>query len=404
MTEEIIREIKVLAAALHDEVTAIRRHLHAHPELSFQEYETAAYVSEQLDKWGIAHQRSVGGTGISGLLTAADAGHPCIALRAELDALPITEQNQTPYSSLRPGVMHACGHDVHTACLLGALYILHQLRHHWSGAIRFIFQPGEEQLPGGATLMIRDGVLANPVPDAIIAQHVFVPLRAGQVGFHPGRYMASSDEWYITVKGKGGHAAEPEATQNPIYAVADLLCRLHDLRRELEQAEIPTILSAGTIHAGTATNIVPDEATISGTLRTLDEHWRREVKNRIRQLVQSFSDEHNIAISCVLEEGYPALMNDSYITGLCRQAAAQYVGQNNVHELPVRMASEDFAYYLQQVPGCFFRLGVGNPEQGIISGVHSATFDIDEAALETGTGLLAWLAISLLHQFASKKS
>ncbi|MCS6916167.1 MAG: M20 family metallopeptidase [Chitinophagales bacterium] len=399
MNSELLRSIREQASAIAAEVVAIRRHLHAHPELSFEEKATAAFVGACLHRWGIAYQAHVGGHGITGVLKSGDHQWPCVALRAELDALPIEEQNDVPYKSKHPGIMHACGHDVHTAALLGALYILNRLCDQWQGAIRFLFQPGEERLPGGATLMIREGVLAHPVPQAIIAQHVYVPLRAGQAGFCSGRYMASSDEWYITVKGKGGHAADPQTTQNPIYAAATLLCRLDELRQQLHKTEAPVIFSVGTVQGGTATNIVPDQVTVSGTLRTLDEGWRQQVQQQLVEVVQETEQQKHIEISCNIKTGYPVLFNDPVVTGLCRTAAELYLGSSCVVDLPVRMASEDFAFYTQLVPGCFYRLGTGNPERGITSGVHTATFDVDESALETGSGLMAWMACFLLNHF-----
>ncbi|MCS6990236.1 MAG: M20 family metallopeptidase [Chitinophagales bacterium] len=395
----LLHEVKTLASAIQGQVVEMRRHLHAHPELSFQEEQTAAYLSEQLLHWGIKHQKGIGGYGISGLLQSGPHSDPCIALRAEMDALPIEEQNKVPYCSQNKGVMHACGHDVHMAALLGALFILNQLRSEWRGSIRFIFQPGEEQLPGGANFILESGVLELPKPRAIVAQHVFVDLRAGQVGFRSGRYMAASDELFFTLKGKGGHAADPQNTNNPIFAAAALLTALGHLRSELMQLDPPAILSIGTIRAGSATNIVPETAELSGTLRTLDEPARQKVVQRISSLIQQIQGKQHVQIDFFLKKGYPVLYNDERITELCRQAAAAYVGKDRVAELPVRMASEDFAFYLQKIPGCFYRLGVGNPERGIIHGVHTAAFDIDESALEIGSGLLAWITLVLLKYF-----
>ena len=393
----LLNEIKELARESREEIIAIRHHIHAHPELSFHEKETADFISQKLTAYGLPHQRNVGGYGITGLIQSSNQGPAkVVALRAELDALPITEKNQVDYRSKNDGVMHACGHDVHASALLGALKILDKLKHRFPGTVKFIFQPAEEKLPGGASLMIKDGVLENPKPDVIIAQHVFTPLKAGTAGFRGGMYMASADEIYITVKGKGGHAAEPKNVINPVFGAARLLAKLEELMAALAQATIPTIMTFGKITGAGATNVIPDEVTIDGTLRTMDENWRKQVHDKIRRVVSGFSENDVCKADVNIETGYPCLVNDEKITGAAKELAEEYLGKENIKDLDIRMASEDFAFYSQQTPSCFYRIGTGNPEKGITSSVHTPTFNIDEEALEIASGMMAWIAINLL--------
>lgn len=406
-----IDKIKDLASKSKDEIIAIRHHLHSHPELSFEETETAKFISQKLSSWNIDHQTGFGGNGIIGLIRGKpysqnpEGGNPkikCVALRADMDALPIQEKNDVPYKSQNEGVMHACGHDVHSSALLGALKILNELKNDFEGTIKFIFQPGEEKLPGGASVMIRDGVLKNPKPDIIIAQHVYTPLKAGTAGFHKGKYMASSDEIYITVKGKGGHVADPKNVVNPILIAAHLLVEMEKLTIELSRSAIPTVLAFGKIIGNGATNVIPDEVTIDGTLRTMDEGWRKEVYTLLKKLIVDFSLQHKTAVELRIETGYPCLVNDEKVTQSAKNFASEYLGKENIVDLDIRMASEDFAFYSQKIPACFYRIGTGNPGKSITSGVHTPTFNIDENALETGSALMAWLSLSLLKDLHLK--
>lgn len=391
-----IEKIKQLSKELKQEVIEIRRHLHAHPELSFHEFATSAYIAGHLANWNIEHQAGIAGTGIVALIHGKNPGKKVVALRADMDALPITEKNEVDYKSKQEGVMHACGHDVHSSSLLGTAKILSALKDEFEGTIKLIFQPGEEKLPGGASIMIREGVLENPKPDVILAQHVFTQLPVGKTGFFAGKYMASSDELYITVKGKGGHAAVPAGIINPLYTAARLLVELEKFSVKLAAAKIPTVLAFGKITGAGATNVIPDQVTIEGTFRTMDEDWRKDAHGHLRRLVDEVAASFKGEITLEIRIGYPCLQNNHAVTELSVNAAKEYLGPDNVVELGIWMASEDFAYYSQQVPACFYRIGTGNPEKNIVSPVHTATFSIDEDALEVSTGLMAYMALKLL--------
>ncbi len=388
-----------LAASLSEELITIRRHIHQYPELSEQEFETMKFISSKLTEYGITHQCNVGGFGITGIIQGkVEKEIKVLMLRADMDALPILEKNQVPYCSVNKGVMHACGHDVHSTCLLGALKILNQQKDQYNGIIKFVFQPAEEKLPGGATRIIHSGFLENPKPDVALALHVFPALEAGEAGFRSGMYMASCDEIYITVKGKGGHAAVPSEINNPLYTAASLIQELELLSIKFKNSEIPTVLSFGNLHANGATNVVPDECSISGTFRTMNESWRFACHDEIIQLVQHVAEKRLCTIDCRIEKGYPFLINNNEVTQKSQQAAIEYLGSQYVKDLDIRMASEDFAYYTQQVPSCFFRLGTGNKSKGITSPVHTSTFDIDERALSVGAGLLAYMSVKILRE------
>lgn len=393
----MIDAIRDLAAANLDQVVADRRHLHAHPELSFAEHNTQAYVARQLEGMKIPF-REVAGTGLIGEIRGERGGGPTLALRADMDALPITEANDVAYRSTNPGVMHACGHDVHTASLLGTARILQAVRKDFSGTVRLLFQPGEEQLPGGATLMIKDGALHNPAPAAIFGQHVHPPLRAGMVGFRPGIYMASTDELFLTVRGRGGHGAMPHNTVDPIVIAAQLITAVQQLISRQTDPTLPAVLTFGRIESeGGATNVIPNAVRLQGTLRTLDEEWRTEIKKRLQKLVTGMAESLGGSAELEIRHGYPFLRNDEELTRKAFTSARELLGEDKVVELPIRMTGEDFAFYTHHVPACFYRLGVANPERGIGSPVHTDTFDVDEACLETGSGLMAWLTVSQLR-------
>jgi len=321
-----------------------------------------------------------------------------IALRADIDALPIEEKNDVPYKSTKAGIMHACGHDAHTASLLGTAMILNELKNEWSGTIKLIFQPGEERIPGGASIMIKEGVLENPSPGSVIGQHVFPPLEAGKVGFCSGTYMASCDEIYLTVKGKGGHAAVPASYVNPILITSAILLELNEKFMKHPKNDIPTVLAFGKVQANGATNVIPQEVLVDGTFRTMNEEWRNEAHEIIRNTIVAKAKEMGGDCEVRIDKGYPVLVNSDIVTGNARAAAETYLGKDNVVTLEKRMTSEDFAFYSLVKPACFYRLGTGNVARGITSGVHTPTFDIDEKALETGMGLMAWLAINELNK------
>ena len=388
--------IKSLAQAYKQEVIDLRRHLHAHPELSFKEYETAAFVAEKLKEIGITEIESKATTGWSALIRGKNPEKKVVALRADMDALPIIEANEVPYKSQNPGVMHACGHDAHTASLLGAAKILNEVRDQFEGTIKLIFQPGEEIIPGGASLMIKDKVLENPRPNSILGQHVMPMIPAGKVGFRSGLYMASTDELYLTIKGKGGHGAMPETFIDPVLISAHLLVALQQIVSRVANPKIPSVLSFGRVEALGATNIIPNEVKIQGTFRTLDEAWRAKAHEKMRQIAEGIVEGMGGQLDFEIRKGYPFLKNEPALTARSVESARAYLGAENVLDLDIWMAAEDFAFFSQEVDGCFYRLGTRNEARGITSGVHTSTFDIEEEALEIGAGLMAWLAVSEL--------
>jgi len=389
-------KIKSLAKAYKQEVIDNRRHLHAHPELSFLEFQTAAFVAERLREIGITEIESKATTGWSALIQGTNPDKKVVALRADMDALPILEANEVAYKSQTLGVMHACGHDAHTASLLGAAKILHELRDQFEGTIKLIFQPGEEIIPGGASLMIQDNVLENPRPNAIIGQHVMPMIPAGKVGFRSGLYMASADELYLTITGKGGHGAMPETFIDPVLISAHLLVALQQIVSRVANPKMPSVLSFGRLEALGATNIIPNEVKIQGTFRTLDEAWRSKAHEKMRQIAVGIVEGMGGKLDFEIRRGYPCLKNEPALTARSVAAARSYLGEENVLDLDIWMAAEDFAFFSQEIGGCFYRLGTRNEARGITSGVHTATFDIEEEALEIGSGLMAWLALSEL--------
>jgi amidohydrolase len=393
----MLEAIKDKAIILHQEVIAIRRHLHAHPELSFEEYETGKYIAGLLKTWGIPHQYPFSGTGVVALIEGGKGPGPVVALRADIDALPIEEKNEVSYCSQNQGVMHACGHDVHSSSLLGTAKILWDLRGQFAGSVKLIFQPGEEKAPGGASIMIKDGVLKNPAPAHIFGQHVHPPLAAGKIGIRPGLYMASADELYLTVTGRGGHGALPQDTVDPIVITAQIITALQTLVSRQANPTLPSVLTFGHIAStGGATNIIPNEVKLKGTFRTMDEKWRADALQRLQKMASGIAAALGGSAQLDILHGYPFLHNDESLTTRATNYAREYMGPENVVELPIRMTSEDFSYYSQEIPACFYRLGTGNPARGITSPVHTNTFDVDEECLLHSTGLMAWLAVSEL--------
>jgi amidohydrolase len=391
-------KVQQLVNELHPKLIEIRHHLHQYPELSFEEKETSRFVADRLKEWGIPFTEGVGGYGIVGMIEGGKGPGPVIALRADMDALPIQEENEVPYRSKNEGVMHACGHDVHTTSLLGASYILQQLRNEFKGTIKLIYQPAEERLPSGANAMIAEGVLENPRPDVIIGQHVHPPLQAGKIGMKGGMYMASADEIYVRVTGKGGHAALPKDFIDPILISAHLLVALQQIVSRRANPGTPSVLSFGKIESnGGATNIIPNEVHFRGTFRTMDEEWRAEAHQLMKDLAVGLARSMGGDCEFEVRKGTPFLKNDLEITQRAQEAAADFLGADRVVELPIRMTGEDFAFYTQKVPALFYRLGTGNPEKGITSPVHTTTFDIDEESLKYGSGVMAWIALEFLN-------
>lgn len=391
--EFLKEQIRQKASELHAEVVDVRRHLHRHPELSFEERETMAYISGRLREAGIEHACNVGGYGIVGLIRGNDPDRATVALRADIDALPIQEAGDSPYKSTVDGRMHACGHDVHTASLIGAARILHSLRDRFTGTVKLLFQPAEEKLPGGASIMIAEGVLENPKVKSIYGQHVHPPLRAGKVAFRPGIMMASADELYLTVRGRGGHAALPQNVVDPVLISAHIITAIQQIVSRNADPNVPTVISFGKVEAKGATNIIPDEVKLEGTFRTFDEAWRTEVHGLIRRIATGIAESMGGSCEVHIPLGYPHLRNHEALTQRSMDWASEYLGAENVELMPLRMTGEDFAYYTHHADACFYRLGTGNPEKGIDSPVHTPTFDIDEDALLTGAGLMAWLAV-----------
>ncbi len=387
-------KIKSLAKKYLNDVIATRRHLHAHPELSYKEFNTSQYVQDKLKEYGIPFQAGVAGTGITAFIEGKNAQSKLIALRADMDALPIVEQNNVPYKSKNEGVMHACGHDVHTSSLLGAARILNELKNEWEGTVQLIFQPAEEVLPGGASMMIKEGLFSKKMPASIFGQHVYPELPAGKIGLKPGMYMASTDEIYVTIKGKGGHGAKPNRNIDPVLISAHLIVALQQVVSRWANPATPSVLSFGKVIANGATNIIPNEVKLEGTFRTFDEVWRKDAHIRMTELATHLVKSMGGEVEFKIEVGYPVLKNDEALTQLAKQKAIDFLGAENVEDLELRMTAEDFAYYSHHMPACFYRLGTASPIDDSKSfSVHHPQFDIDENALEVGMGLMAWMAV-----------
>jgi amidohydrolase len=396
--DELKEMIRKAAKDLHEEVVGWRHHLHRYPELSNRETATAAYIAERLNKAGIEVQKGVGGTGVVGMIKASDPDGKVIAIRADMDALPIKEQNDITYKSENEGVMHACGHDVHMAVLLGAARIINDMKDNFKGQVKLIFQPSEETYPGGAQAMIKDGVLENPVPDIILGEHVYPELDSGKIGLKAGKYMASTDEIFITVHGKGGHGAIPDRNIDPVVIAANIIIALQQIVSRSAKPSIPSVLSIGRVIADGRTNIIPDKVEMEGIIRTFDENWRLEMREKIRKIASSVAEGLGGSCEVTINPGYPYLENDKKVTEKVEELAQAYLGHENVVELEPRMTAEDFAYYLHHIPGCFYRLGVRNETSGVTSSLHTATFNVDESSIETGMGLMAWMVISQLKE------
>lgn len=383
-------KIKELAKKYAPEFIEVRHHLHAHPELSYQEFETSKFVQNKLKELSIPFEIRAT-TGVVGLIKGKNPDKRIVALRADMDALPIKEENEVAYKSKNDGVMHACGHDVHTTCLLGAAKILNELKNEWDGTVKLIFQPGEEKNPGGASLMIKDGVLENPKPQAIFAQHVHTMMDVGKFSFRGGQVMASADEIYITVKGKGGHAASPHLTIDPILISSHLIIALQQLISRNNNPFNPSVLSITSFNAGTTTNVIPNDVKLMGTFRAMNETWRFKAHELITKTCNDLVNSMGGEVDLHIDVGYPCVYNNEKLSDEAKKKAAEYIGDNNVSETELRMGAEDFGYYAQLIPACFYRLGTMNKEKGITSNVHTPTFNIDENAIEVGMGMMAWL-------------
>ncbi|GAC1585570.1 MAG: M20 family metallopeptidase [Ginsengibacter sp.] len=390
----ILEKIKTLASQYSAEFIEVRHHLHANPELSYKEFETSTFVQSRLKELDIQF-KLLAQTGVVGILEGKNPESRIIALRADMDALPIEEQNDVTYKSTRPGIMHACGHDVHTTCLLGAAKILNELKDEWEGTIKLIFQPGEEKNPGGASLMIKEGVLENPKPHSILALHVHPNMEVGKFSFRKGMVMASADEIYITIKGKGGHAAAPHSTVDTILIASHLVVTLQQIVSRNNDPFNPSVLSITSFKGGDTTNVIPSEVKLMGTFRAMNEKWRFKAHELIKKMSKELVESMNAEIDILIDVGYPFVLNNSELTDKAVLKAEAFAGKENISETELRMGAEDFAFYSHLIPACFFRLGAGNIEKGITSSVHTPIFNVDEGAIEQGMGMIAWLATSI---------
>lgn len=391
----VFKEILGKAEDALGEMVAIRRHLHQNPELSFSEVGTADYISDKLHAYGLKVKTNVAGYGMIAEIKGAGSG-PCIALRADMDALPILETGQHEYSSKVEGVMHACGHDAHSAMLLGAVKNLNEMRESLNGSVRILFQPAEEKLPGGASLMIKAGALKAPEPIGIIGQHVTPELDVGKIAFRSGAFMASADEIYLTIKGKGGHAAMPHRLIDPVLISSHVIVALQQIVSRRNTPWIPSVLSFGKVVANGATNVIPSEVKIEGTFRTFDEAWRREVHQLLPKMINELVTSMGGTCEVDVRVGYPVLINEENLTQRSREVAIELFGSDNVVDMDIRMGAEDFAFYSHEIPACFYRLGTGSDKPGTRSGLHTSDFDIDEDALRIGSALLTGIVMNEL--------
>ena len=386
------QKIKALSEKYKSEFIEVRHHLHAHPELSYTEFETSKFIQEKLASFNIPFQ-VMATTGVVGIIKGKNPESRIIALRADIDALPIDEENAVEYASQNKGIMHACGHDVHTTCLLGAAKILNELKDEWEGTIKLIFQPGEEKNPGGASIMIKEGVLTNPAPQAIFGLHVHPGLALGKFSFRKGRVMASTDEISISIKSKGGHAAAPHLTADTVLIASHLIVSLQQIISRNNNPTSPSVLSICSIHGGNATNVIPSEVKLMGTFRAMDETWRYKAHDLIKKMTVELVTSMGAEADVTIDVGYPFVENNPELTETAWQLANEYWGNDNVEETELRMGAEDFGYYAQIIPGCFYRLGVRNEEKGIVHNVHTPRFNIDEDAISNGIQMMTWLGM-----------
>ncbi|MGZ2370856.1 M20 metallopeptidase family protein [Ancylomarina sp. YFZ004] len=392
--EHITNIIKELSYNLLEEIKAIRVHLHQYPELSFEEFETSKFIQKQLDSYGISYRGGFVKTGIVGKIEGKNPTKKVLALRADMDALPVHENESHPICSKNDGIMHACGHDIHMASLLGTAKILNELKDKWEGTVLLIFQPGEELLPGGARMMMEEGAL-SPEPDLIMAQHVLPDMESGHVGFREGMYMASGDEIYLNVKGKGGHGAMPHKCDDTVLIASHIVVALQQIVSRHADIRIPTVLTIGKMIADGATNIIPSEVKLEGTFRTMNEEWRAKAKQLITDIAQNTAKGMGAECEVDIKHGYPFLVNDVNSTRSAKSAAIAYLDNDRVEDMDIRMTTEDFGFYSQKYPACFYRFGVKKEKSG---GLHTSNFQADDMSLETSMGTMAYLAIDFLNK------
>ncbi len=394
---EIKNKIKQKAQQHFDDVVAIRRHLHQNPELSKQEKETSVYICSILDTIkGVEYTSNVGGYGVYGFIKGKSSSNKTIALRADIDALPIKETTNLPFASLKEGVMHACGHDVHTAILLETIKILSELRDEFEGQVMFIFQPSEEHYPGGAITMINDGIFKDITPEAIFALHTTPEIESGKIGIKEGKYMASTDEIYIEVRGKGGHGATPDLNIDPIVAASHIVSALQTLVSRNANPTLPTTFSVGTFLAEGRTNIIPSKAYLECIIRTFDNDWRKQAHKLIHRISENTAKAFGATADVFIDHGYPYLYNNPKLTKQTRTLSQEYLGEENVLDIDMRMTAEDFAYFAQKIPACYLRLGT-KKENCEITNLHTSNFDIDEKSMQDAIGLMTYLAIKNLN-------
>lgn len=389
-------EIQKIAKDIFGKVIENRRHLHANPELSFQEFQTAAFIKSRLDEMGISW-KGMAETGVVAIIKGEKTSDKVLALRADIDALPIVEKNNVSYQSKHEAVMHACGHDAHTASLLGSAFILQSLKSKFGGTIKLIFQPAEEKLPGGANLMIKEGVLENPKPFAVIGQHVMPNIESGKIALRSGKSMASMDELFVTVKGKGGHGAMPHDNIDPVVISSYIIVALQQLVSRMAHPGSPTVLSFGKVIANGAINIIPEEVYMEGTFRAMNEEWRTKAHEQMVKMATGIAESMGGTCDFKIVRGYPCLLNEEKLTAQVKSYAKEYLGEENVQDADILMGAEDFAYYAQVTDACFYFLGTGNKDKNITSSLHTATFNIDEDALALSTGLMAYIALKKLN-------
>ena len=385
-------KIKELSSHFLQEFWDVRCQIHSNPELSFVEFETSLLIQKKLSQLGIEFENNWVKTGIVATINGCSDNGKTIALRADMDALPIQEENQSIYTSKKAGIMHACGHDFHTASLLGTAKVLLELKNYWSGTVKLIFQPGEEVLPGGASLMIKQGLFEKHLIQKIFAQHVTPEIEVGKVGFKSGMFMASTDEIHITATGIGGHAALPHLYKNPIIALTKAIIQINEFYKTAKHP-VETVIAFGSFVANGATNVIPNNAKALGTIRTFDEKYRKEIQEKIISICDNVSKETEVKIECNIIVGYPFLMNDKFLTEKAKNNAKDFLGEDNAIDLPLRMTAEDFAFYSQIIPSCFYRIGTGNKQLGITHGVHTSKFEVDKNSLESAVALMSYLAI-----------
>ena len=388
--------IKKHAKAVSEQVLTVRRTIHSRPELSFEEHETADYIAAQLTEAGILFRR-IAGTGILARIEGHGDLQRCVVLRADTDALPIWEETGLECASRHDGVMHACGHDMHTACLLGALLVLNRHKSEIAGTVFGLFQPGEEVCPGGASMVMAEDPFRDYRVVAFVGEHVAPEMAVGNLGFRSGKYMASSDELWIEVHGTGGHGALPHTMTDPVVAAAALITSLQQVVSRNNNATIPTVLSIGRVIANGATNVIPPVVQVAGTLRTMDERWRAQAKRRIHEIAAGVAAAHCVTAEVKIPEGYPCVVNDPALTVRARSIAAKLWGKEHVEELDLRMTAEDFGTYTERYPSLFFRLGTARKNGECGGALHTATFNPDEQALDYGVITMAVFALEFLQ-------